>query len=450
MTLIRHLPRFRRARRVLQEIGARETWTRDEIEAWQLERLNRVWQHARVHVPHYRELQAARRLPDRFASLAEFTQTVPVLTKQEVRSDKNRFLSSRAGRGQWAYTSGATGTPMPVYWGTAAHREMLIAKYRLYDSWGVGILDPMAFLWGHSASFAPGWRGRMARIKRPIMDWLRNRLRLSAYRLGRVDLRRHLQKIAAFRPSAIYGYSSAVWLLAQEAAATGFRCDSLKVAILTSEPSSKAMRTAVEEAFGVPAIQEYGSLDCGTIAGESHDRTLRIREDVSLVETVQRPDGHWDILVTVLNNPSFPLLRYAIGDVTGAPLRRPSQGFAILENVQGRSNELLVTRDGRHLHPFWLDDVLENTPGTRRWQVHQQRDGSISVAVELQEHVQHFDTDTLAERIAEHFDGLPVDVRIVDSIPQTIGGKHRWVISDAARLRSRRTRPNSCNVSGSE
>jgi phenylacetate-CoA ligase len=436
MSLIRFLPRFRQADRTLQAMAPREHWTRVEMDAFQLERLNTVWRHARAHVPHYRQLQAEHGLPGEFASLQEFSRTVPVLNKQDIRRDPRRFLSERREPGTWTFTSGATGTPTPSFWSVQAHREMLAAKYRTYGWWGVGYLEPTVFLWGHAASFAPGWRGRLARWRQPWIDRLRSRLRLSAYYLGRDDLRAYLRQIARFRPASIYGYSSAVWLLAEEASATGFRCDSLKAIVCTSEPLSTAMRDTIEEAFGVPAIQEYGSLECGTLAGEFTDRTLRVCEDVNFVETVRRPDGHCDIIVTVLNNPSFPLLRYAIGDVTRGPLRRPEQGFAQLVNLGGRSHELLVTPSGRYLHPFWFDDVFETTTGARRWQIHQQADRSLCVSVELNRPSGCFDTGPLQRRISDHFEGCPVSVQVVDSIPPTIGGKHLWIVSDAVRSSS--------------
>jgi len=46
--------------------------------------------------------------------------------------------------------------------------------------------------------------------------------------------------------------------------------------------------------------------------------------------------------IDFLNNPSFPLIRYSIGDVTQAPLETPSAGFAILKSVDGRENDLLI------------------------------------------------------------------------------------------------------------
>ena len=336
MKLMRYLPRFRRAYQELETLAAREGWSRPEIEAFQLDRLNAVWQDAIAHVPYYRHLAAEQDLPPRFSSLAEFRSVVPVLPKSAVRAQPRAFLSERAHRGRWERTSGSTGTPMSTYWANDAHREMLRTKYRLHAMWGLDIFDRMAFLWGVGDANAPGLAGQMARLRMPLEDWLRNRIRLPAYYVGHDDLRNHLRRIAAFRPAAIYAYSKAAYLLALEAEAMDFQCASLRLIILSSETVSPRMIEKVEQSFGVPAIVEYGAVECGLIAGEWPDRTLRVREDLVLVETLPRDDGRFDIVLTVLANPSFPLIRYSIGDITDAPLEVPARGPAILKNIAGR------------------------------------------------------------------------------------------------------------------
>jgi phenylacetate-CoA ligase len=199
MILLRFLPRFQRALRSLQTLAERETWSRSAIEAFQLDRLNAVWQHASAHVPYYREFRTKAGLPSRFAGLSEFGSALPVLSKTTVQTTPQRFLSEQPRRGTWIRTGGSTGTPMSIYWGSEAHFEMLRSKYRFLAMWGIDIFDRSAFLWGHSGSFAPGLAGRIYRLRQPLEDRLRNRLRLSAYRLGDMDLHAHLQKILSLR-----------------------------------------------------------------------------------------------------------------------------------------------------------------------------------------------------------------------------------------------------------
>lgn len=435
MNLMRWLPRFQRARRSLQVLAARETWSRTTIEAYQLNRLNAVWQHAVAHVPYYRDLRAQDDLPLRFESLADFRASVPILSKTAVRASPLRFLSDQRGRGEWKRTGGSTGSPMDVYWAAEAHHEMLRCKYRMQAMYGVDFLDRWAFLWGHSASFAPGMAGRVARFWQPIEDRLRNRIRLSAYRLGGRDLSAYLWRIQRFGTVAVYGYSRALYLLACHAAANNFRCDSLKLFILTGEPAFPYIVETIERTFNVQAAVEYGSIDCGFIAGEGPDRTLRVREDVVFVETLPREDGCWEIAVSVLNNPSFPLLRYALGDVTDAPLKCPDHGFSILRNVAGRNNDFIVTRSGGLLHSARFDALFKyHRPAVQGFQIRQDVDGALTVLMELNPRSAPAEVERLSlqRKIQALVEGYPVAVEIVDSIPQSSAGKHRIVMSRMA------------------
>jgi phenylacetate-CoA ligase len=434
MTLMRFLPRFRRAYRALRELEAREGWSRPQIEALQLQRLNDLWGHAVRHVPYYRALRTRARLPERFASLAEFRASVPVLPKDAVRSRRQEFLSECAARGSWERSGGSTGSPMSVYWAKAAHRETLWAKYRMDATWDLDIFDRKVFLWGHGGSFAPGLAGLLARVRQPWQDRLRNRLRLSAYRLGPDDLTAYLKRLSAFAPASLYGYSTALYLLAQHAAAADFGCPSLKLATLSGEPAFPHLLDGVRAGFGVPAVIEYGAVECGFIAGQWPDGTLRVREDLTLAETLPREDGLFDIVLTVLSNPSFPLIRYAIEDVTTEALLTPPVGFSILKNVWGRRNDMVVSRSGRLVHSLGIKHVFEHCPGVRRFSAHQDGSGELFVSVEAIGPAR-LDTSEAQGQLQQLLEGYPVTIEQVAVIPGTLAGKHRWVVSDLAERR---------------
>lgn len=432
MTLLKHLPRFRHAYRELDLLSARERWLRAEIEAYQLERLNVLWDHAVRHVPYYRALAAESRVPPRFSTLAEFQARIPVLQKQTVREQRDRFRSERAERGGWRLTGGSTGAPTWVYWGNQAHLENMRARYRFYASWDVDIFDRTVYLWGHAASFAPGLSGYLARMRQPFLDTLRNRLRLSAYYLSPETLREYVRRIEQFQPAAIYGYTTAVYLLAVEAEALKLQSAALRAVFLAGEPAFPHIRRTTEQAFGAPTVVEYGSIECGFLAGEWPDRTLRIREDLAIVEAVPRTDdGRHEIVVSVLTNSAFPLLRYGIGDITDGPLQIPAHGFAILQNVLGRQNDLILSRSGRYLHPAPIEALFEHDPAVRRYRVKQETDGSVLLSIELKDPAVRPDTVRLRSQIQELVEGYPVALEFVDELPRTPAGKHRWIASEA-------------------
>ncbi len=432
MALLAYLPRFREAARQLSVLESRESWTREQIAAYQLERLNALWAGAIQCVPYYRSLRKERGLPEAFGSLEEYQACVPILSKQTIAPNPQQFLAAGAPAGEWHRTSGSTGAPLRVFRSHRDHREMLRARYRFYSLWGVEIFDRVAWVWTSQQARAPGWKGLFQRTRNQVRDHLRKRLWIPADRLGENDLSAHLRRIEQFRPRGMYGFSRAVHLLASKAEEDGFRCNSLRAVFLTGEAAPAYLVAAVQRAFQAPAVLEYGSVDCGFIAGEWPDHTLRVREDLVILETSPREDGLFDILVTPLTNSAFPMLRYKIGDLSQAPLHYPDRGFAILAGVAGRNDDLLRTSTGSYVHAACIDEVfeLEYDAWVRRYRVHQDARGEVTAQIEF---ARPAPADTLA-RLEQHLSsilgGQPVHVEAVARIPQTAAGKHRLVTSE--------------------
>ena len=435
MTILKFLPRFQKAYRSFDKLEAREQWSRSEIEDFQLQRVNAVWEHAIQHVPYYRRIQSELHLPTRFTSLNDYSSSVPLLSKHYLRDNTKEFLSEQHKPGKWHRTSGSTNTPLKAFRGNDAHLEMLRTNYRYYRMWGHDIFDRMVYLWMVGTRSTYGWRGKVYSLREYIEDTLRNRLRLSALTLGKEDLQHYLKKISAFQPSALFAYTQSAYLLALEAKEQGFKCPSLKVINLTSEPVSEHVIKTIEDAFNAPCIVQYGCVEFGYIAGHWPDRTLRVREDINFVETLPREDGHYDVVLTCLNNPSFPLLRYDIGDVTDRPLESPAQGFSILGTITGRCGDFIYTPAGRCLHPIVMEALFKKNyfQYVRRYQIRQRADYSLLALVELIDPQTVLDKRLLSKQLSHEAEGCPVEVQFVSDIKLTAAGKHQNVVSEVAR-----------------
>jgi phenylacetate-CoA ligase len=431
VSLVRLLPRFRNAYRKLDELAEREAWSRRDIERWQLRRLNDIWSHAIDHVPYYQQLHADHQLPRSFGSLQEYTSLVPLLPRSAVKQNSKHFLSRAAESGAWHVSSGSTGAPTSFYWSHAAHHEVLQTRYRMQASWDVDIFDRTAMLWGNGAAHVQGFSGVVARVQRRFEDRLRRRLRMTAFQMDPDSLRRCLGKMRSFRPAMLYAYSTAAYLLAREAEAASLDCKSLKLCCLSAEPVLPHVVQTVERVFGVPAVVEYGATECPLIAGEGPDRQLRVREDIVLVETVLNDADRYDIVISLLTNRSFPLLRYAIGDFTDHPLTVPERGFAILGNIGGRKNDILLTGAGRPLHPLRFEFLFgfELASAVRRYRVHQNSEGAVSVLVEAVTPVPARQFAKLQRELDTLLEGYPVHLEVVDALPE-LQRKHFWTTSE--------------------
>jgi phenylacetate-CoA ligase len=91
---------------------------------------------------------------------------------------------------------------------------------------------------------------------------------------------------------------------------------SLRALFVGGDPVSPARRRRISELWGVPVIEEYGSTEVGSMAGECPEGTLHLWADRFLFE-VYDPDtgrmsreGVGQLVVTPLFRQAMPLVRY--------------------------------------------------------------------------------------------------------------------------------------------
>ena len=341
------------------------------------------------------------------------------------------ILSEKRRPGKWHHTSGSTGVPLAIYRENHAELEMLACQPRLRALWGVDMSDKVV-LFRHRPPTSPSLSGLVHALSYAVKSFLLQRTRFAAYQLGKDDLRQDLRRIRDLRPVLIYGNASAIYLLALEAIETGVTLDSLRLVVMTMELVSDAMHDKVQEAFHTNVITEYGAEECYVIAYGDGRHLLRVREDQVLVETLPTEDNFHRVIISVLGNPSFPLLRYEIGDLTDKPIYQVDSGFSALGHVIGRSVDYLISGQGRPIRALPLIDFLEAYPSIRRIRAHQSSDGKVLVLLEVDSIASRIPVGAIQKRLVRFLEGQNVDVRLVEVLPKT-GHKHRWITSDITK-----------------
>jgi phenylacetate-CoA ligase len=100
-------------RRHLQELEQTQWFSREELEAWQLARIQRLVKHACENVPYYRDLY--KRLDIHLSdikSLKDF-RALPFLTREDVNNHLDRLVSpDLRNKALPDSTGGSTGQPM--------------------------------------------------------------------------------------------------------------------------------------------------------------------------------------------------------------------------------------------------------------------------------------------------------------------------------------------------
>ncbi|MEU6023272.1 phenylacetate--CoA ligase family protein [Micromonospora sp. NPDC048871] len=94
----------------------------------------------------------------------------------------------------------------------------------------------------------------------------------------------------------------------------------LRALFVGGEPLTGARRRRISEIWGVPIVEEYGSTETGSLAGECRHGRMHLWADRMVFEVYDpqtgriSPEGRGQLVVTPLYREAMPLLRYNLED----------------------------------------------------------------------------------------------------------------------------------------
>jgi phenylacetate-CoA ligase len=359
-----------------------EAASRDEIAALQLQRLKWTLQHAYDNVPACRrKLDAAGARPTdlkRLEDLARF----PFTTKQDLRENYpfGMFAVPREKIVRIHASSGTTGKPTVVGY-----------TQRDIDTW--------ADLMARSIRAAGGRPGMKAHVGYGYglftgglgVHYGAERLGCTVIPVSGGMTERQVQLIADFKPEIIMVTPSYMLAILDEYRAMGLdpRLSSLKIGIFGAEPWTNAMRTEIEAAFDMDAVDLYGLSEVigPGVASECIETKdgLHIWEDHFYAEIVDPdsgsvlPDGErGELVLTSLTKEGMPVIRYRTRDLTRL-LPGTARSMRRMEKITGRSDDMLIVR-GVNVFPTQIEELLLRCQGLApHYQIELRRDHRLDV-----------------------------------------------------------------------
>ena len=342
--------------RLVQEALERDRWSEAQWQAWRNEQLVRVLHRAATRVPHYRELWARRRQEGDRRSWEDLGHW-PILGKDALRATPQRFVADDCDTSRMfhEHTSGTTGTSLDLWWSRRTVREwyaLFEARCRLWN--GVSRHDRWAILGGQLVVAAN-------RERPPFWVWnaAMNQLYMSTYHLSPAFIPAYVDALRAHRVRYLWGYSSALYELAASILQTSPQPDvAIEVAMTNAEPLLPHQREAISRAFRCEVRETYGMAEIVAAASECGHHRLHDWPEVGVTEVLEdgvavAPGTTGDVVATGLLNQDMPLIRYAVGDRlarTGGSQPCPcGRTLPTLLGVEGRSDDTLITRDGRRV-----------------------------------------------------------------------------------------------------
>lgn len=436
--------------RILAELARSEFLGREDLEALQLEKLKALIRHAFKTVPFYRELSKSLGLTHQDIVSFQDLKKLPIVRKDDLRADPERFLSSAFSRKSLKRinTSGTTGTPLS-FWLDADALKRNYGFYARALSWaGVRVGQKSATFAGRvfipsTQTGPPYWRHNL----------FNRNLLMSSYHISEATAPSYLAKLEQFAPVFIDSYPSAIFALAQYSEAHGGNYRVRPRAIVTSsETLLDHQRKTIEQAFGCHVYDQYGSAEMVVFASECDRGTLHLHPEYGIAEVLSKgaeasAGEAGELVCTGFQNLAMPLIRYEIGD---SAIRSDSacscgKHFPALKAVIGRMDDTIVTPEGRHVGR--LDPIFKGAWGIQETQIVQERIDRLVVRVvrgkDFEPHMAQAVIDELKKRVGE---AVTVDLVYVDRIERSSTGKFRSVVSRISKRTGSQTPADPAKV----
>ncbi len=415
----------------LQEM---ERYCAEDIETWQLEKLQQLVRHAYENVVFYRKLwDKAGVCPEMIQSLDDLKQ-FPCVTKQDLMEAGDLVLDSTKPKTSFVEgrSSGSTGKRFVYY------------KSKEYHNWFMAS-GMLPWIWG---GWNPGdrwvrlqFRGELT-LRQKIEDWVFNCLYMPIDKMDESFMKEYADRIARFRPQMFRGYAGGTYVFARYLLDNNDTRIRPKSVMCTGDTLYPHYRSTIEKAFDCPVFDSYGgegmSVACQCEQGSYHILPpvyLELGEKSPIVNEEQGGK----ILLTSLTNYAMPLIRYDIADIAVAgsndcPCNRK---WPTLKKIIGRQTDIIRTPAGHYLVCHHFNNVLRNFDGVDQFQVIQEETLAIALRLQVNESYDpQRDPDLIINDLLQlGGQGLEVNIEIVNEIPLPASGKRRYIISNIGQNR---------------
>jgi len=416
---------FKEAEKELKRI---QSFSNDEFSAWQEKKR---WQIVKYHYENnefYRS-KFGNKFPDIWEEL-------PIILKSDFQSSDKKLISVSVNKKDLytGYTSGSSGHPFNYAKDKFAHAMTWALIKDRYKNFGLTLNSRQARFYGIPFE-------RIDYYIEKTKDYLSNRVRFPVFDLSDEMLEKFLTRFKSTEFDYVYGYTNSIVMFARYLIRKNIIlkdvCPSLKICIGTSENCTDEDKLIIEKAFGVPAVNEYGTSEVDLIAFEGINGDWLLSDENVYMEILDddgnklTKGGEGRILLTALHNKAMPFIRYEIGDKA---VIEPGEDKVIIKKLLGGVNDLIVLPSGKKSPGisfyFITRSIMENIGSLKEFIIKQTEPDKFVFEVVSDEDISEKDKIRIQNKMDTYLEpGLKFEILRVNKIERTKAGKMKHFYS---------------------
>ena len=331
----------------LKQIERMQSWSREEVIAWQNERLQALVKHAYEHTVYYKELFDNLGLTPSDIQCANDLKKLPIINKEIAIANYDKLVPDNISNFNFrrSRTGGTTGEPMFYLMDENNWGYTSAAKLHAWMTTSYQYGDKFVAM-GSASLFA-----KKPSLPRRIYDKIRRE-----YPLNTVNLTDELcEKYIAFLKKNyikyIYGYAGSIYVFTSYVAKHKVDLTQIKGVFTTSENLTDEYRALIEKTYNCHVMDCYGANDAGMNAYEISRGHYHVGYNVicEIINPIAEHTG--SVLTTNLLSYTFPLLRYQFGDDVELYPESENTGYngQTLRRVLGRTSDIMRLENGHNM-----------------------------------------------------------------------------------------------------
>lgn len=420
------------AKQVIRDLEIAASWNRNQIEAYQSEKLHEMVKFCYLNIPYYQDVFSQHGIkPTDITSIHDITK-LPILTKDILRNKPDSLKNKNIKPYMVQNTSGSTGTPLSIWVDEYTYKLAMALLVQHEEAQVVRFGD-------RRATFAGRMIQPISDLRPPFSRYnsAENQMLFSSYHINKTTFHHYEKELNDFSPVEIIGYPSAIYEIAFQYKTNKKKPNfKLKTIITNSETLLDWQRELIEDVFQVGIKDYYGTAEYVTFSGQCEFGNYHLNPIIGITEILDNnfnniSESEGIVTTTTLTNHAMPLLRYQIGDraILSNNTCDCGKHSIFLKQVLGRIDDVVITESGQRIGR--LDHIFKGNNGIKEAQIVQKSVKKCEIIIVKSDESQHIDIKSIQKNLRERTSNeMAVDVRFVKEIPKNRNGKFKSVINE--------------------